>query len=87
MEYLEFVTEHLLSKWGFQDGEMLDDIFPDTEAGDYEFSRWVLCEVVEFYVCPKIKSGIKPYRMQTSHNPIRIYEVDGTHVSDPPQPD
>ena len=79
----EFVTDHLLTKWGFQDGEMLDDLFPDD---DHEFVRWVLCEVVEYYVCSKIDNDVKPYRTKTSHNPVRVYEVDGVHEGDWTEP-
>ena len=85
-----FDTDHLLSKWGFQDGEQLDDFLRENGVGRldpaseewYQFSRRVLCEVVECLVCPQIENAIKPYRMLTSHNPIRVYEVDGRHVSD-----
>jgi len=46
----------------------------------------VLCEVVEGFVCPEINNAIKPYRMLTSHNPIRVYEVDGRHLTDWAEP-
>ncbi|WP_420631950.1 hypothetical protein [Candidatus Leptofilum sp.] len=89
-ENIFFETDHLLSKWGFADGTLLDDLLRQNgydhvaESSEewYEFSRRVLCEVVEIFVCTKIHNAIKPYRMATSHNPIRIYEVDGRHVSE-----
>ena len=93
-ETIEFETDHLLSKWGFADGTLLDELLRENgythldEASEewYEFSRRALCEVVELFVCTQIRNAIKPYRMLTSHNPIRVYEVDGRHVSDWPEP-
>ena len=93
-ETIEFETDHLLSKWGFADGTSLDELLRDNgyahldEASEewYEFSRRVLCEVVEMFVCTQIRNASKPYRMLTSHNPIRIYEVDGRHITDWPEP-
>ena len=87
---ISFETDHLLSKYGFADGELLADFLRengydhlDEESDEWNtFSRRVLCEVVECFVCPHIENRIKPYRMLTSHNPIRIYEVDGRHLSD-----
>ncbi|MEZ4381141.1 MAG: hypothetical protein R3A79_07320 [Nannocystaceae bacterium] len=85
-----FETDHLLSKWGFADGELLGDLLrvrgydqldEESEAWRH-FSLRVLCEVVEMYVCTKIENAIKPYRMLTSHNPIRVYEVDGRHITE-----
>ncbi|MCA9919690.1 MAG: hypothetical protein KC445_17150 [Anaerolineales bacterium] len=91
---ITFETDHLHSKWGFADGTLLDALLRkngyghlDEDSDEWtEFSRRVLCEVVELFVCPQIHNAIKPYRMLTSHNPIRVYEVDGRHVSDWPEP-
>lgn len=96
MKKITFVTDHLLSKWGFYDGDLLGAFLRDSgfdaldEAGDAwdAFETAVLCEVVEIHVLPHIKTPIKPYRVFTSHNPIRVYEVNGIHVTDyekPPQ--
>lgn len=86
-----FVTDHLLAKWGFADAELLNDFLRnngfeqlDEESDEwYQFSRRVLCEVVERYVLPEIQNDIKPYRVTTSHNPVRVYEVDGRRVDEP----
>ena len=86
--FIEFQSDHLLSKWGFDDGDLLVSLlkengFPlidsDDEFWDY-FNRLVLCEVVEGFVCPQIENDIKPYRCLTSHNPMRVYEIEGKHV-------
>lgn len=89
-ETIDFETDHLLTKWGFQDGEQLGDFLRQNgygrldETSDewYAFSRRVLCEVVECFVCPQISNAIKPYRVLTSHNPMRVYEVDGRHITE-----
>lgn len=93
-EFIEFETGHLLSKWGFQDGEQLVELLDQAGLNRWSadsdewwmFTRLVLCEVVERFVCPQIENDIKPYRMQTTHNPMRVYEVDGCHMSDWPAP-
>ncbi len=87
---IEFTADHLLSKWGFEDGEALVELL-DSEGFNrwggesenwWKFTRLVLCEAVERFVCPQIENAIKPYRMVTSHNPARVYEVDGCHMGD-----
>ncbi len=88
--FIEFQSDHLLSKWGFADGDLLVPIlkengFPLIDTDDdfwFCFSRLVLCEVVERFVCTQIENQIKPYRCLTTHNPARVYEIDGTHISD-----
>jgi hypothetical protein len=87
---IEFESDHLLSKWGFDDGDLLIPVlknggFPEIDDDNdfwIHFNRLVLCEVVECFVCTQIDNQIKPYRCSTSHNPIRVYEIDGKHVSE-----
>lgn len=89
-DVIVFSTEHLLTKWGFADGELLDNFLRengygqmDKESEDwYQFSRRVLCEVVERQVIPRIENNVSPYRMAGSHNPSRVWEADGIHMSD-----
>ncbi|MDX1489413.1 MAG: hypothetical protein R3268_14480, partial [Acidiferrobacterales bacterium] len=57
-----------------------DDLAVDSDEW-FHFTRRVLCEVVECFVCTSIENQIKPYRTLTSHNPIRVYEVDGRHLT------
>ena len=92
---IDFQSDHLLSKWGFADGDLLIPIlqsngFPNINSDSdfwFFFNRLVLCEVVESLVCTRIENAIKPYRCSSTHNPIRIYEIDGHHVSDLPAKD
>lgn len=91
---IHFETDHLLSKWGFADGELLASFLRENGYTQLEiesdtwfhFARRVLCEVVERFVCMHVQNAIKPYRALTSHNPIRVYEVDGRHITDWEEP-
>lgn len=91
-QYISFETDHLLAKHGFADGELLEELLLSngyeaeafSEEAWADFLRRTLCEVLELYVLPKIRNSIKPYRMMTSHNPMRIYELDGQRVEDLP---
>ena len=90
---ITFETDHLLGKWGFADGDYLEETLlvngyqqSDPESDEwFEFVRRTLCEVVEIYVLPRIRNTIKPQRIVSSHNPIRVYEVDGQRVEDLPK--
>lgn len=78
-------TAGLLSKWGFNDGAVLDDILFDagyTRAGG--FYGAVLQRVVTEFVLPALAPHhtITTYRITTNHNPIRAQEVDGVAASD-----
>jgi hypothetical protein len=87
---ISFSTDHLLSKWGFSDGALLDELLRsegydhmDEDSDEwFEFARRVLCEVVERFVLPQIENEIKPYRVRGNHNPMRVYDVDGCHMGD-----
>ena len=65
MSSVGFYTKDLLSKHGFDDGDMYchDD----------------LIEIVIKYVLPKIDQYVEVYTLQTSHNPIRARKVG--HIS------
>lgn len=88
--FIEFKGDHLLSKWGFSDGELLISIlqkdgFPELETNNnfgIDFNSLVLCEIVECFVCTQIENGIQPYRCAISHNPIRVYEIDGQDMGE-----
>lgn len=91
--FIELQSDHLLYKWGFDDGDILIPVLRDSgfpkieEDNDFwvHFNSLVLCEIVECFVCTQIENSIRPYRCWTSHNPVRVYEVDGKHVSELPQ--
>lgn len=89
--YLENITLHggdLLSKWGFNDGDILyewswhhyDDHFPEN-VSEHEW----LAALVETHLIPVVIAAghtIKTYRIGTIHNPIRAEMLDGREVDD-----
>lgn len=73
----------LTSKWGFADGDILDDIlfdaglnnipWPDQwdeKSFNLSFEHEVLARCVETYLLPAVPS-VKTFRIVTGHNPIR----------------
>lgn len=77
-----FYTEGFLSKWGLQDGDILDDLLFE-EFGfieDLDFEHDVLIEVVENHVLPKIENKFEYLIIGSIHNPIRFDVVDGKEV-------
>lgn len=69
----------LASKWGFQDGDCLDDILwnarllpaPKESSGELSFKHAVLVELVERHLLPLIPDVVT-YKIPTHHNPIRL---------------
>lgn len=76
---MRFYTESLLSKWGFGDGDMLDDLLYDNELGSVD-AHGVLIEIVKTRLIPKIKQVVNVYTVQCAHNPIRANSVNGVEV-------
>lgn len=92
---IAFATGGLLSKWGFGDGDCLDDFLDDNGFGDvwsqergkipdeaFGFDHRVLIRVVEAYVLPAVREhhDIEIFRVHTIHNPIRASKLDGEDV-------
>ena len=93
MSVVTFETEGLLWKWGFGDGDMLDDLLAghgwadqwqkDREAGiDIWFDHRVLVRVIREHVLPALAEHhvIATMVVDTIHNPIRATVVDGVEV-------
>lgn len=74
---MRFYPNSLLSKWGFHDGDILDDIAWDNKI---EVDHDALIRIVKKYVIPKIKNKIKVFEIGTIHNPIRAESVDGKDI-------
>lgn len=87
-------VEDLRSKWGFADGDLLDDLldeggveFPKGgwlfdgvfDVHAYGFSHCVLIDLVEKLLLPALPRKVRTYRVSTLHNPIRL--EDGEDVS------
>ena len=83
--YIRFPTAGLLSKWGFGDGDMLEDVldewlngkWPDDDYDPLGFEHRVLVRVVREHVLPHITTPIEVYEVGTVHNPIRAETVNG----------
>lgn len=76
---MRFYTDSLLSKWGFGDGDMLDDLLFDNGL---PYGHDVLIRVVRNKILPVIQQNVEVYEISTNHNPIRAKAVDGIEVDD-----
>lgn len=78
----------LLSKWGFNDGDMPDHIWDWLEerigidaARDVPW-RTVLEALVREHLVPALDQAVEVVTVETCHNPIRATTVDGADVED-----
>lgn len=71
-------TKTLLSKWGLDDGDILD---PDLRELGFDLAVVntgdILVELIRDHVLPRIENKIEYEIVNTMHNPIRITHVDG----------
>lgn len=77
---MRFYLENLLSKWGFEDGGVLDDLIYENKI-DID-NRDLLVAVVKELVLPKIEDTVEVETITTIHNPIRATLVNGQQVND-----
>ena len=70
----------LLSKWGFNDGDMLDDLLMEHDLDKVDDHK-LLTELVLKYVLPKLDQKVEVEIIGTAHNPIRARTVDGVDVA------
>ncbi|MGB0913288.1 MAG: hypothetical protein ACPGSW_06850 [Phaeobacter italicus] len=81
---VRFDTSGLLSKWGFCDGNLLDDLLYDSgfEGHDWLDFYAVLATVVREKVAPQVDQQLELADMTqgTIHNPMRAGCVDGVEV-------
>lgn len=75
-------SESLNYKWGFDDGDVLDDILYSSglslerpRGAHLWYEHEVLARVVERFLLPLIP-GVDVFRIGTSHNPIRAQNKD-----------
>ncbi|HEX8199545.1 MAG TPA: hypothetical protein VF590_03595 [Isosphaeraceae bacterium] len=78
---MRFFTRDFLHKWGFEDGDILQE-FLHTHGFDLaELStHQVLRSVLEGHVLPAIRNRVAWKFVSTLHNPVRITSVDGMKV-------
>lgn len=79
-----FHATDLGSKFGFGDGDMLDDLLWDNGFHDvprlpeddkrwpHDFEHTVLCEAIRRFLLPKLPASIETVVIGTIHNPMRI---------------
>lgn len=74
----------LLSKWGFSDGAMPDELWDvlDGLGVPWDGVEWhaVLRVLVRTYLVPALDQVVEVVDVETSHNPIRASTVDGVDV-------
>lgn len=80
-------SESLLSKWGFNDGDLPDEVDGWLDAQDppiHLAGNWrpILCQLVRRYLIPALDQAVEVVEIETSHNPIRAEKVDGVDVTD-----
>jgi len=80
---IRFCTDSLLSKWGFCDGDKLEDLFfsninkfNNKSMGEHD----LLVLTVKKFIIPKIKNNIEIEEIITNHNPIRASKVDNKNI-------
>ena len=72
---VEFHPSDLLQKFGFGDGDMLEDL--REEHGRRSIARYLVAAVVERLVVPRLDQRVETYTLASMHNPIRARTVDG----------
>jgi hypothetical protein len=93
---LVLISSGLLSKWGFSDGDVLDDdLYEELQeigfweadlrsVGDpaeaFSLSDRVLIRLVREYLVPALDQDVEVVEIGSSHNPIRASKVDGVDV-------
>lgn len=72
-------SDSLFSKFGFCDGDLLDDFLWDEYGSDEPVEdHAVLVHLVKKHLLPALPRVVKVYRMHSIHNPVRA-EEDEAH--------
>jgi len=81
-ETFRFYTDGILNKCAYGDGNILNQILYDWDVYFGPTDHESLYKVVSELVVSKITShkNIELHLIQTSHNPVRAYSVDGVEV-------
>jgi hypothetical protein len=82
---LTLFSSGLLSKWGFSDGDIPDQLLDwcDTRSIPYP-ADWhaTLRHLVREHLIPALDQTVTVTEIETSHNPIRAETVDGVDVTE-----
>lgn len=84
-DHLTLYSESLLSKWGFNDGDVPDAYLDWCDANAHPYpDDWhqVLCTLVGTRLAPALEQRVELVDIETHHNPIRAKRVDGVDVTD-----
>lgn len=85
-QVLTLVSEDLLSKWGFNDGDLPDWIWDvcDEQRIDHDAFEWhdVLWALANEHLSPALGQHVHLVRIETNHNPVRASTVDGVDVEE-----
>lgn len=83
---LTLCSQGLLSKWGFNDGDMPEILMDYWDELDIPYPNWrlALCAIVRRYLLPELakRHEVEVEEIETSHNPIRATVVDGVEIDD-----
>jgi hypothetical protein len=85
---LLLISDGLLSKWGFNDGDAPDDWLDWCEERGIDWfalPSWrdeILPALVRRFLVPALDQDVKLTFISTNHNPIRAETVDGVNVED-----
>ena len=82
---LTLVSDGLLSKWGFNDGDAPCCVLEWLEENGHGWSiDWhsVLAKLVEDYLVPVLDQKVELAFICTNHNPVRARTVDGQDVEE-----
>ncbi|AZM51783.1 hypothetical protein DMA15_03625 [Streptomyces sp. WAC 01529] len=81
---ITLLSEDLLSRWGFNDGDDPEEWLDYCEARgiDYNEIDYPLVDLVRRYLLPVIEQAVTVVEIETIHNPIRVEMVDGVDVSE-----
>jgi hypothetical protein len=83
---LTLFSDGLCSKWGFNDGDMPDDVWDwcDEHGIDGGSVDWhaVLRKLVREHLLPALAEhhDVEVYHIETHHNPIRASRIDGQEI-------
>lgn len=86
MPDLQLFSDGLLSKWGFTDGDVPDELddWLNERGVDPDPSSWrlALCVLVRERLLPALDQAVEAMDIDTIHNPIRATVVDGAVVDE-----
>lgn len=84
MRHLYLDADNLGHKWGFSDGDILDDwwweVYDEAPTVDTHDLLW---DLVNEFLVPEIeKAGhiVELTHIQTNHNPVRLEKLNGVEV-------